>query len=76
VVHHLEVQALKVGNVARRVEREDLPLARVRDLVAADEALEDEAALARRVTLADDVVVGRDLADAPRQPRQRAPLLS
>ena len=76
VVHDLEVQALKVGNVARRVEREDLPLARVRDLVAADEALENEAALARRVALADDVVVGGDLADAPRQPRQRAPLLA
>src|SRR5215207_289122 len=75
-VHDLEVQALKVGNVAGRVEREDLPLARVRDLVAADEALENEAALGRRVALADDVVVGGDLADAPRQPRERAPLLT
>src|SRR3954469_21556051 len=47
MVHDLEMQALQVGEVARRVEGHDLPLAAVEELVAADEAFEDEAALGR-----------------------------
>jgi len=71
VVHDLEMQALQVGEVARRVERHDLPLAAVEELVAADEAFEDEAALGRLVLVADDVLVGGEALHRHRQGEQR-----
>jgi hypothetical protein len=57
VIHHLEVKALQVGKIAGKMEGEDLPLAALRDLVAADEALDDETALGWPVTLPNDIVI-------------------
>ena len=60
VIHHAQVQALEIGDVAADVERQDLPLALGGDVVAAGEALDDKAALGGGVALPDDVLVGRD----------------
>ena len=60
VIHHRQVQALEVGDVAADVERQDLALALGREVVAAGEALDDQAAFGGGVALADDVLVGRD----------------
>ena len=47
VIHHLQVQALQVGDVAAHVEGQDLPLALGRDIVAAGEALDDAGSIRR-----------------------------
>src|SRR4051794_17570951 len=67
VVHDVEVEALQVGDVARNMEREDLPLAAFDDLVAAGEAFEDQAALRRPVLVPDDVLIGLEVPQHHRQ---------
>jgi hypothetical protein len=67
VVHDPEEEALQVRHVARRLEGHDLPHAAVQELVAAYEAVEDEAAMARPILVADDVLVRRDVSDRYRQ---------
>jgi hypothetical protein len=57
VVHPLKMKALEVGNVARSVEREDLALALIRELVAAGEPLDQQAAGKRAVPLPDNDLV-------------------
>ena len=75
VIHHRQMQALKVGDVAADVERQDLALALIGEAVAAGEALDDEAALGRGVALADDVLVGRNGFQPQRQTQQGGLLL-
>jgi hypothetical protein len=57
------------------VERHDLPLALVQDLVAAGEAFNDQAAVRGCVALADDVAVRRQGPDLEGKLPDRAPLL-
>src|SRR3954447_25030172 len=75
VVHHVEVQALQVGNIARDVERKDLALAGFGQLVAISKAVEDQAALGRAVALAHEVLPGTDRLDGPAQLTERVPLV-
>jgi hypothetical protein len=75
VVHDVEVEALQVGDVARDMEREDLPLAALDDLVAAGEAVEDQAALRRPVLVSDDVLIGLEVPHHHRQGDDGVPLL-
>jgi hypothetical protein len=74
VVHDVEVETLQVRDVARNVEREDLPLAARQQLVAASQAFEDQAALRRAVLIPNDVVVLADVPDGHRQRDDRLPL--
>src|SRR5947209_4407778 len=67
VVHHLQVEALQVEDVAGDVQRQDLPLAVWQHLVAAEESLDDETALARPVAFAQDIHIGRYLSQRHRQ---------
>ena len=59
------MQALQVGNVAGDVEREDLPLAFLGQLVAVGEALQNEAALGRAVALPHEVLTAANGLDGP-----------
>jgi hypothetical protein len=76
VIHHVDVQALEVGNVAGDVERQDLPLALGREDVATGEARDDEAALGGAVTRPHDVLVRRNGFQPQRQAQQGGLLLS
>src|SRR5215207_4319575 len=75
VVQGRKVQALQVGDVARNVKGHDLALAGQGHLVAADKALEDEAAPGRAVALAHDVLVGPDGLNPHGQVEEGLPLL-
>ena len=70
MIHHLQVQALEVGDVAADVEGQDLPLALSRDNVAAGEALDDQAALGGNITFTDDVLICRNGSQPQRQAQQ------
>src|SRR4051794_25086116 len=67
VIHHVDMEALEVGDVARNVEGEYLTLALLGLLVAIDEALQDEAALMRAVALAHEVLTRTNRLDGPAQ---------
>src|SRR5215207_5882359 len=67
VVHHVDMETLKVGDVARDVEREYLALAGLSQLVAVGEAVEDQAALGRAVALPHKVLTRTDRLDGPAQ---------
>src|SRR5689334_13917465 len=67
MVHDLKVQALQIGNVTGRVEREDLPFTLRGQLVAAGEALDEKTALGWPIPLTDDVLIRADLFDRKRQ---------
>ena len=67
MVHHVEMQALQVGNVTGDVEGEYLALAFLGQLVAVGKALQNEAALGRAVALAHQVLTGADRLDGPAQ---------
>src|SRR3954471_628907 len=57
------------------MEREDLPLAALDDLVAAGEGLQNQAALRRPVVVPDDVLIGLEVPHHHRQADDGAPLL-
>src|SRR5215217_3766898 len=65
MVHHVDVQTLQIGNVARDVEREYLTLAVVGQLVAVSKAVEDQAALMGAVALAHEVLTRADRPGGP-----------
>jgi hypothetical protein len=75
VIHHRQMQALKVGDVAADVERQDLTLSVRRRLITAGEALDDQAALRRNIALAHDVPIGREAGEPQRQVQQGGLLL-
>src|SRR5215203_2048042 len=75
VVHDVEVNALQVADVARDMEREDLPLAAFDDLVAAGEAFENQAALRRPILVSHDVLIGLEVPQHHRQGDDGLPLL-
>src|ERR1700712_4557892 len=58
VIHVPDMEAVQVRDVAGDVERQDLPLALVEQLVAAGPALDREAALRGTVAIANDVPPG------------------
>jgi hypothetical protein len=60
MVHHVEVQALKIGHIAWKVERNDLPATASDHLIPANEAVEDQAAFRWPVAFANDVPVFRN----------------
>src|SRR5215211_3026818 len=66
-VHHVDMQALQVGNIARDVEREYLPLPFMGQLVAVDKALQNQAALMRAVALPHEVLTGTNGLNGPTQ---------
>src|SRR5918993_216803 len=59
------METLKIGNIARDVERENLPLAGFGQLVAVSEAFQNEAALSRSVALPHKVLIGTDRLNNP-----------
>jgi hypothetical protein len=67
MVHHVDMQALQVGNIAGDVEREDLPLPFMGQLVAVDKALQNEAALMRAVALPHEVLTWTNGLNGPTQ---------
>ncbi|GAC1333865.1 MAG: hypothetical protein NVSMB26_15650 [Beijerinckiaceae bacterium] len=67
MVHHPQVEALQVRNVAWYVKRKYLALAVRQDFVATEETFNDEAALGRPISLANEVLVGSQLLDRDRQ---------
>ena len=58
------MNAMQVRNVDRDMEREDLAFAPFGQLVAAQEAFEDEAALRWAVAIPNDVLIWPDAPDA------------
>jgi hypothetical protein len=69
------MKALQVGDIARRVKREDLALALIRELIATGKALDEQAACKGTVPLANDDLVGSDLVDREWQVEETLPLL-
>src|SRR5215207_4203148 len=69
------MQALEVGNVAGDVKRQDLPLAVVGQLVAAEKPLQEKAARGGTVTLAHDVLAGTKGLDGPADALERVLLV-
>jgi hypothetical protein len=67
VVHHWDVKALQIRNVPRNVEGLNLTLPIGQNLVAAKEALNEQAALRWPITFANDVFVGAKIFDRNRQ---------
>jgi hypothetical protein len=61
VVHHMEVQALQIGNIARNVDRKDLAAPARGRLGAKCEPLDDKARLTWPITLPDDELVVRQM---------------
>jgi hypothetical protein len=70
MVHHPEMQALEVGDVAGRVEGQDLSAPVVQQLVATDETRQDKAALARPVSGPNDVLPTLEVPNYHRQVHQ------
>src|SRR5947209_5447867 len=70
VVHHLKKQSLQIGDVARHMERHDLPLAIAQHLVTALETLEHDTALRGPVAFPQDVLVWPDLLDHDGKPQE------
>ena len=60
MIHHGEREGVKIEDVARYVKRHDLALALLRQHVAADEAIDEEATLGRPLTISDKVLMCRD----------------
>jgi hypothetical protein len=75
VFHGVDVQALKVGDVACDVEGENLPLPLTDKLVAAGPAAQQEAALRGFVAVAHDVLPGLQGTGLHRQAEDGIPLL-
>jgi hypothetical protein len=75
VIHRLQVQSLKIENVATDVERQDLAFALGGEAVAAGEALNQEAALGGGVAFTDDILACRDGFQPQRQAQQSGLLL-
>ena len=71
VVHRVKKKALQIGDVPRNMERHDLPLAVAQHLVAALQALKDEAALQGPVAFPHNVLVCSDVPDRKRQTQKR-----
>jgi hypothetical protein len=66
---------MEVGDLARDVERHDLPLAFGRGLAAADIACDDRAGAHRAVAFAHDVLVGPEIGNLHGQAQERGLLL-
>jgi hypothetical protein len=75
VVHHWDVKALQIRNVPRNVKGLNLTLPIGQNLVAAKEALNEQAALPRPITLANDVFVGSKIFGCDRQAQHGLPLV-
>jgi hypothetical protein len=60
MIHYRKGQAVKIENIARHMKRHDLPLAVLRQHVAADEAIHEEATLGRPITVSNKVLMWRD----------------
>lgn len=71
VIHHREMQTLKIGKIARQMERENLPASADDHFVPAGETFQDHAAINRFLTLANDVAIFLIVLDAKRQTRER-----
>jgi hypothetical protein len=66
VVHHWDVKALQIRNVPGNVKGLNLTLPIGQNLVTAKEALDEQAALPRPITLANDVLIGPKISDRNR----------
>src|SRR5687768_11916077 len=70
VIHDLQMQTLQVRNIAGQMKRENLPLALLSQLIAAQETFDDEAALRGAIPLPDNILIGTDAPGRKRQGRQ------
>jgi hypothetical protein len=75
VIHHFDVQAEQVRDVAGYVEGHDLALAVAQILVAAEKAFDEQAALRGSISLADNVGIGPEVCQLYRQPEDSFPVV-
>src|ERR1044072_7104862 len=71
MIHYMEVQTLKVWDVSRDVDRENLTLPLIGSLGACAIPLDHDAALGWPITLFDNRGIGRKLLDVDRQSPDR-----
>jgi hypothetical protein len=67
VVHHVNMEALKVGDVTRNVDRKDLAFADIRGFRTNAEPLDHQATLAGTISFQHDRLVRGELPDVNRE---------
>jgi hypothetical protein len=75
VVHDIQMQALEIGDFTRDVERYNLPLAVVGQLLAVEKPLQEKAARGGTVALANDILAGVERFDSPANALERVLLV-
>jgi hypothetical protein len=75
MIHHLDMYAEQVRNIAGYIERQDLALAVGQVFVAADKTLDQQAALRRAISLTHDVGICAKVRNPDRQIKDRLPLV-